>query len=455
MKKLGKLKPAFWDHHDRAGGHGHSELNFARKWKMIVGLTSFAALLPLFIFMLIEFNITRQAREIEFQKDVSQLAGFAAAAVSGAENPAAAALEYTGRLKEHNDIFIIDRNGVLMTPSRFLGKPGTSAAIERYLPGDEKATLKTIVQQREEIILGYARMQGTELFIAQARNKSELTGSWFKPRLKLMGYLVISIIVVLVSIMGSATYLVDRIHRADRKRSEALHQAEYANKLASIGRLASGVAHEINNPLAIISQKAGLMSDLLLLAGDNDPRLNELTEDILDAVNRCGTITRQLLDFARDMELNIQDLDIREVINQVLVFLNRETERKSIRVSIDIHDEVSKFQCDRGCLQQIFLNLFNNAIAAMDDGGNLNIQVRLKNSAAVIIKVSDTGCGISNHDIIKIFEPFFTKKEDHFSTGMGLSITYGLVQEIGGDIKVKSKVGKGTCFTLTLPLTAE
>jgi signal transduction histidine kinase len=257
--------------------------------------------------------------------------------------------------------------------------------------------------------------------------------------------------------MGTATYLVGRIHSADQKRIEILHHAGYSNKLASIGRLASGVAHEVNNPLAIINQKTGLMIDLLTLREDSspDPRLIPLANDVLEAVKRCSTITRRLLDFARHMESSIQPVDLGAVIKQTLAFLEKEAQRRGITLSVDHKTPIPGFECDRGSLQQIFLNLFNNSFAAMENGGQLKIRVRFKAKKSVVITVTDTGTGISPEDIHNIFEPFYSSKNAHWGTGLGLSITYGLVKEMGGNIMVKSEVGTGTCFTLLLPVTPE
>jgi len=126
--------------------------------------------------------------------------------------------------------------------------------------------------------------------------------------------------------------------------------------------------------------------------------------------------------------------------------------RLSITISVDNKEAIPNFECDKGSLQQIFLNLFENAFAAMEDGGQLTISIKFKTKDEVAIIVSDNGSGIAAEDIDKIFEPFFSSKNHHWGSGLGLSITYGLVKEINGDIRVKSRVGKGTRFTVTLPL---
>jgi len=215
------------------------------------------------------------------------------------------------------------------------------------------------------------------------------------------------------------------------------------------------VAHEINNPLAIINEKAGLIKDIFTFRNDyvHDSKLNGLVDSIIATVERCGTITKRLLNFARHIEVSVQKLSVKSVIQDVLGFMGKEAEYKSITISVDIPDDIPEFESDRGKLQQIFLNLINNAFAAMTDGGKLEIKVSRRSDNEVSVEVSDDGCGISESDMKRVFEPFFTTKSRTGGTGLGLSITYGLVQEIGGKIQVKSTVGKGTRFTIILPLT--
>ena len=276
-------------------------------------------------------------------------------------------------------------------------------------------------------------------------------------RLELIGFLIISVSVILLVILGTATYLVEQVFLADQRRVAMLHNVEYANKLASIGRLAAGVAHEINNPLAIINEKAGLIKDIFSFKPEYqpEPRLMGLADSIINSVERCATITRRLLRFARHLEVSIETIHLEEVVREVLGFVDKEAVYRSIEVSVEIEDEIPAFESDRGKLQQIFLNITNNALAAVADGGRLVITLKRANENAVSISFTDNGRGIPEEDLERVFEPFFTTKASQGGTGLGLSITYGLVQELGGTIQVESTVGQGTRFTITLPLKYE
>jgi two-component system, NtrC family, sensor kinase len=279
---------------------------------------------------------------------------------------------------------------------------------------------------------------------------------WFNTRLVVIGFLIGSIILILVVIFWVATRLVNGMYQADQERAKAMQEAEQANKLASIGRLAAGVAHEINNPLAIINEKSGLIKDILSTRQEKqDQKIIGLVDSIHTAVERCATITRRLLGFTRRPQGNIQLVLLKTVIGEVLDFHRKEAEYRSITVEIDIAEDLPPFTSDRDRLQQIFLNLVNNAFAAMSDGGHLLITCGLKDSEHLLVTVTDDGHGIPEHDLKRIFEPFFSTNTNKGGTGLGLFITYNLIQELGGRIAVESEPEMGTRFFITLPLKKE
>jgi len=276
----------------------------------------------------------------------------------------------------------------------------------------------------------------------------------YKTHLLLVGFIAVSITLILIVVTGVATRLVNELFNADQQRIRTLKEVEHSSKLASIGRLAAGVAHEINNPLAIIGEKAGLMKDIMSLEAGHprQERLLALLDSILASVERCGAITKRLLGFAKHLEVRIEPVKLADIIRDVLAFLNREASYRSITVTTDLPQDLPSFESDRGKLQQIFLNLVNNAFAAMSDGGTLEIRARLEAGQGIVVTVQDDGCGIPEADMERIFEPFFSTRKEKGGTGLGLSITYGLVQEIGGTIRVQSELGRGTLFTITLPV---
>jgi two-component system, NtrC family, sensor kinase len=350
------------------------------------------------------------------------------------------------------DLFLVNRDGALQTPSRFFGNALQQVPLDVPAYAEKTQVIETRMQT-EPLIVGYAYIQETPFILMAVKKKAELMRPWNETRGKLIVFLLVSITVIACVVLGVSTYLVNQIFEADRRRVATLHRVEYANKMASLGRLSAGVAHEINNPLAIINEKAGLLKDVFTLQRryTEDLQLMAIADSILSSVERCARITRRLLGFARHSDAKPQVLEIGDVIQEVLGFLGKEAEYRSIAVSVDVAPQTPRLHGDRGRLQEIFLNLINNAFAALADGGHLDIRARSAEGGVICVTVADTGCGIPAADINRIFEPFFSTKTERGGTGLGLSITYGLVQGLGGRISVESEVGKGTTFSVFLP----
>lgn len=352
------------------------------------------------------------------------------------------------------DAFIINHQGILQTPSRFHGKVFQKIS----LPIPEYASKTRIFEWETAdgvpLIIGYRYISGTPFILMVTNQKTELMKPWYNTRKKLIGFLIISVTLILMVILGGTTYMVNRIYTADQKLIMTLHEVEYSNKMASVGRLAAGVAHEINNPLAVINEKAGLIKDLLSFKKEygKDDTLAGSIDVILSSVQRCGKITKRLLGFARHMDVSIQSIHVGEMVHEVLEFLHKEAEYRAIAISLHISDEIPKIETDAGKLQQVLLNIINNAFTAMENGGRLDITAEMAGQEMVSVTIADDGCGIPDANLKHVFEPFFSTKTVEGGTGLGLSITYGLVQELGGSIGVKSKVGKGATFTIVLPL---
>ncbi len=361
-----------------------------------------------------------------------------------------AQLEIAGQ----GDAFIINHEGILQTPTRSHGKvlEHITLPIPDFAP--ETRVFKWDTEKGIPLVIGYRYITNTPFILMVVKQKTELLKSWDETRKELIGFLIISVAFILFVILWGATYLVNRIFQSDQKLIVSLHQIEYANKMASIGRLAAGVAHEINNPLAIINEKAGLMMDLLLLNKEQakNEMFNNLLDSILTSVARCGRITKRLLGFARHMDVSIQSVNVGDIVREVLGFLNKEAEYRTIRVSIDVADDIPDIDTDAGKLQQIILNIINNAFAAMENNGHLQVTAAMAGDNRIALTISDDGCGISEKDLKRVFEPFFSTKTGKGGTGLGLSITYGLVEQLEGTIDVKSEPNKGTVFTITLPL---
>jgi two-component system NtrC family sensor kinase len=225
--------------------------------------------------------------------------------------------------------------------------------------------------------------------------------------------------------------------------------------MASLGRLSAGVAHEINNPLAIINEKAGLMKDLLGLQEDfpGKAKFTSQVDAVLKAVERCRSITHRMLGFARRMDVKIEGLNLNEVIQETSSFLVREAEHRNVGLVLDLDPDLSLIESDRGQLQQVILNILNNALAAIPSQGTISVKTWNQGKEHVGFSVQDNGCGMSDDTLKCIFEPFFTTKRGK-GTGLGLSITYGIIKRLGGDVSVQSQEQVGSTFTVLLPVMA-
>lgn len=355
------------------------------------------------------------------------------------------------------DAFLINREGRLQTPTNYHG--GVFETVSLPVPGYSSKTEVSEIAGPGSVplIVGYAYIEETPFILMIVKEKPELMEPWYETRTKLMGFLVVSVTVILFVILGVATYLVNRIYLADQRRVMVLHHIEYSNKMATLGRLAAGVAHEINNPLAVINEKAGLIKDIFTLKEiyARDEKLIGLVDSILRSVDRCAKITKRLLSFMRKHQMKGESLDLKEIITEVLSFMVKEAEYRSIAVSLKKDEGVPNIESDKGRLEEIFLNVITNSFAAMENGGHLDIAIMRSGENSVAVTVTDDGCGIPREDLQRIFEPFFSTRTGTGGTGLGLSITFGLVQEMSGRIQVVSDVGKGTTFTITFPVKTE
>ncbi|MCG6987896.1 MAG: two-component sensor histidine kinase [Gemmatimonadetes bacterium] len=351
-----------------------------------------------------------------------------------------------------SDAFLVDQARVLQTPSRIYGAALEQAQLPPLGPGGQPQLTQLTDGRGVDLMVSYARIEHSPFTLVLVSPQGELLAGWLALRRNLLVFLGVSVVLILAVVSVGTTYMVNRYREADMLRAAAYHKMEYTNKMAALGRLSAGVAHEINNPLSIITEKAGLLKDLLLMAKETPPkdRVLELVDSVLRSADRCGNITHRLLGFAKHMEVRSEAIDLDGLLVEVLGFLEKEATYRNITVDFAFPDAPPRIVSDRGQLQQVFLNIINNAFAAVDDHGRIEIGIRDTGSDAVAVWIADDGVGIAEEHLPHIFDPFFTTKKGA-GTGLGLSITYGIVQKLGGDIAVQSKVGEGTRFTVTLP----
>jgi two-component system NtrC family sensor kinase len=354
------------------------------------------------------------------------------------------------------DAFIINRQNVLQTGPRLsgevLGQPKspdfsatTGTQVEDLTFGEENYLFATSVIKAKKWVM-VIREDPTEQLtpLLRARFMAVLIG--------LGGVLLITLGAVLTT-----RSMMQELMTMERKKAVSDEIAMQESKMAALGKMAAGIAHEINNPLAVIAEKAGWIKDLLKM---EDIPNSKNFQEVADAVgkieyhtNRAKTVTHRLLGFARRMEPISERVSINSVLDESIDFLENEARYRNIDIQVDYSPDLPLLMSDPAQLQQVFLNIINNAIDAIGKNGEIIIRTKYKaKSQEISIEIADNGPGIAKEMINKVFDPFFTTKEVGKGTGLGLSISYGIIEKLGGRILVASEEGKGSTFTIYLPV---
>jgi len=360
---------------------------------------------------------------------------------------------FSQHLSRSTDVFIINKDGILQTSSAFSGGVLDKMNFEVSFPVRNLEVIEEFKKNGEWITFGYAHIKNTPFILIALKQHESPFGHWISRRSDLLWFLLFCVILILLFVYWRATYLVKRFREADQLRAKAFHNIEYTNKMATIGRMAASVAHEINNPLAIINEKAGLLKDIAEFSEDY-PRKGktiELVNSIHKSVDRCSAVTHRLLGFAKRMDVGKELIDLDHLMSEVAGFLGKEALHRNIDIKCNFPADFPAIESDRGQLQQIFLNILNNAFKAVEDGGKIDVSAAKREGDIVSIFISDNGSGIPEENLEHIFEPFYSTRGE-FGTGLGLSITNDIVHKLGGEIEVESVIGEGTRFIVTLPI---
>jgi two-component system NtrC family sensor kinase len=252
-----------------------------------------------------------------------------------------------------------------------------------------------------------------------------------------------------------AKRLVKRIRQADQEKEMMDEKVIEAGKLASVGELAAGIAHEINNPVAVMVEEAGWMQDLIADAGPGSiPMVDEFERSLTQIKAqglRCKQITHKLLSFARKTDPVPKRVNINDILSEAISLCEQRVHSGSVKIQGQFAEGLPPIRVSPSEAQQIFINLINNAIDAIEPkGGILKISTR-KEGDFIVADVADNGPGIPSYVLPRVFDPFFTTKPVGKGTGLGLSICYGIMKKLGGDITVNTAEGLGTTFHVKFP----
>ena len=349
------------------------------------------------------------------------------------------------------DAFIVNRHG---QPQTFFTSPTTEQTVPEGLLGRADTSVEQVEMEGTTFLAALAALQKSDWWLVVRVPEDQAYAPLRRAQAGIGAIMLATLIVVVAVALRSTKSLVGRLERADTAREDLQRQLFNAAKLASVGEMAAGVAHEINNPLAVIYEEAGIMLDTLNPEFQRQPDMDEFEQRLTaigEASIRGRNITRQLLAFARKDEPSPVDLDINDLVRHCLFVKRTEFAVSNIEVHTDLADDLPPVPADHTQMEQVLLNLLNNARDAISGAGRISVETR-PTGRAVQIRVSDDGCGMSQDLMERVFFPFFTTKGVGKGTGLGLSISYGIVKGLGGNIEVESELGKGTTFIITLPV---
>ncbi len=362
----------------------------------------------------------------------------------------------SGQVGSTGDAYIVNRDGFYQTPPRFGGEILAQAPFDTSMapPGVSVTSRQTDGGRR--ILTAFAWMPAKDWLLVIDRDPREPAGLLQRALQLELLTLVLASLLIGGAVVYHTRQLVSRLAAEDRNRVVAEAQLAHSARLVSLGRMAAGVAHEINNPLAAIGELAGLMEDLIdprFLAGAPHGELfRDNVRKIQEHVDRTREITHRMLGFARRMEPHQDTFNPNAVAAEALSFIEREAGFRQVELIRRLDPELPMIRSDRAQLQQVFLNLLNNALDAVPDGGRIAISSR-RDRDAVEIAIEDNGSGIEKELHDRIFDPFFTTKAPGEGSGLGLSICHTIMKQLGGTITFDSEPGKGTTFWVRLPRT--
>lgn len=347
-------------------------------------------------------------------------------------------------------VTIVNQNGKYQLVSGKLGSLLEQSPI--LPPQNEKIGTSIAGIGDSNIRFGYSWLSEVNWVVIVQDAESQKESTFLGMNINILIFSILIVVILFLIILFRAK----RMATLEREKEIVRSQLEHASKLASVGELASGIAHEINNPLAIITSEIGLIKDKMdpefgYKEGDACVGLNDHLEHMRTAAYRCRDITQKLLSFVRVNDVKMMEHNINDLLDDLVDgFFEREFSVSNIAIEKHYDNNLPIIETDANQLRQVILNFINNSSDAITPPGKITISTHY-DGEKIRISVSDTGKGISEDEISKLFMPFYTTKETGKGTGLGLSVSYSIIKNFGGDIEVESIPGKGSTFTIVLP----
>ncbi|MFA4911039.1 MAG: ATP-binding protein, partial [Desulfobacteria bacterium] len=331
------------------------------------------------------------------------------------------------------DAFIINREGIYQTRLRFNGEILSKSNLNPTTFGEGTTVLEKVNREGRKVLYAGRWLKKNNWLLVISQDASEEMTKLFKTKRMEIIIVVSGCLLIILTTIFTTRLTVSHLEMADRKMNELNAQLVHADKLAALGKMAAGVAHEINNPLAVIAEKTGWMEDLLteeeFKKSQNFEEYKKSLRKIEEHVERARKVTHGMLGFARRMEPHLEDVDINEILNETVTFLESYARTNNIAIEKELGTDLPIIASDHAQLQQVFLNLITNAIDEIGKDGMVCVSSRRINSD-IAVSVRDNGQGIPKEYQARVFEPFFTTKPGGKGTGLGLSITHNIVQNM-------------------------
>ena len=354
------------------------------------------------------------------------------------------------------DAFIISRHNILQTGPRLsgevLGQPKT--------PDFSAATgtqVEDLTFDAENYLFAISAIKAKKWVMVIREDPTEQLTPLLRARFMAALIGLGGVLLITLGAVFTTRSMMQELMRMERKKAASDELAIQSSKMAALGKMAAGIAHEINNPLAVIGEKAGWIKDLLKMEDvSKSPNFQEMADAVAKIeyhMVRAKTVTHRLLGFARRMEPVTERVNLNKVLDDSIDFLENEARYRNIDIQTDYSPDLPLTATDPAQLQQVFLNILNNAIDAIGKDGEIIINTKyIRKNNELAVEIADNGPGISKEIVDKIFDPFFTTKEVGKGTGLGLSISYSIVEKLGGRMMVASEEGQGTTFSIYLPV---
>lgn len=353
------------------------------------------------------------------------------------------------------DAYIVNREGLCQTTPRLCGDVMGASEIHPRLFGGSATVLEQKNAEGKSILYAGSWLNQDKWLLVISEEAEEEMRGLLATRNTGTAIILSGILAIILATVFTTRSSVNRLRNSDARMSELNAQLVQSDKLAALGKMAAGVAHEINNPLAVILQKTGWMEDLLeeeeLRESENLEEFRDSIRKIEEHVERARKVVHNMLGYARKMEPRLEDVDVNQTLRQTITLMDNYARINNIEIRTNLAPELPIIAGDQSRLQQVFLNLINNAIDAIRKDGFVQVTSR-RLGDSIELEVADNGPGVPKDKQNKVFDPFFTTKEAGKGTGLGLWISYDIITKMGGSIRLESREGEGATFTVRIPI---